>query len=110
MPDDSPERWFLEKPSARRRQVPKASRFAVLRLPGRLQDLIVRDMEAAARQLGVRLHVLEVRRVEDLSVAFNAAIAEHARGVMSTQGPFFVHNNVLDRATRAQAPATKPLR
>src|SRR5499425_144850 len=28
--------------------LPKASRFAVLRLPGRLQDLVVRDMDAAA--------------------------------------------------------------
>jgi putative ABC transport system substrate-binding protein len=73
---------------------PKASRFAVLRLPGRLQDLVVRDMEAAARQLGVQLQVIEVRGVEDLSPAFDAAVSGRAEGVMSTQGPFFVHNNV----------------
>jgi ABC-type uncharacterized transport system substrate-binding protein len=74
---------------------PKASRFAVLRLPGRLQDLVVRDMEGAARQLGVQLQMIEVRGVEDLSAAFDAAVAGRAQGVMSTQGPFFVHNNVL---------------
>jgi putative ABC transport system substrate-binding protein len=73
---------------------PRASRFAVLRLPGRLQDLVVRDMEASARQLGVQLQVIEVRRVEDLSAAFDAAVAGGAQGVMTTQGPFFVHNNV----------------
>ena len=37
------------------------------------QDLVVRDMVAAARQLGAQLQVLEVRRVEDLSTAFDAA-------------------------------------
>ena len=73
---------------------PKASRFAVLRLHGRLQGLVVRDMEAAARQLGVQLQVIEVRGVEDLSPAFDAAVAGRVEGVMSTQGPFFVHNNV----------------
>ena len=34
--------------------VPRASRFALLRLPGRVHDLVVRDMEAAGRQLGVQ--------------------------------------------------------
>jgi ABC-type uncharacterized transport system substrate-binding protein len=74
--------------------VPKASRFALLRLPGRLQDLVVRDMEIAARRLGVQLQVIEVRRVDDLSSAFDTAVAGRAQGIMSTQSPFFVHNNV----------------
>jgi len=73
--------------------VPKASRFAVLRIPGRLQDLVVKDMEAAARQLGVQLQVIEVRSAEDLPTAFDAAAAGRAQGVMSTQAPLFVHNN-----------------
>ena len=60
--------------------LPKASRFAVLRLPGGMQDFIVRDMEAAARQLGVQLQVIEVRRVEDLPAAFDAAVSGHAPG------------------------------
>jgi putative ABC transport system substrate-binding protein len=74
--------------------LPKASRFAVLRLPGGMQDFVVRDMEAAARQLGVQLQVIEVRRVEDLAAAFDTAVGDHAQAVMSTQGPFFVQNNV----------------
>jgi putative ABC transport system substrate-binding protein len=53
----------------------------------------VRDMEAAARQLGVRLQVIEVRGDDDLPAAFEQ-IRGHAQAVMSTQGPFFVHNNV----------------
>jgi putative tryptophan/tyrosine transport system substrate-binding protein len=74
--------------------VPNASRFAVLRLPGRLQDLVVKDMEAAARELGVHLQVIEVRGEGDFSAAFDAAVAARAQGVMSTQGPLFWHNNV----------------
>jgi len=74
--------------------LPDASRFAVLRLPGRLQDLVVKDMQAAARVLGVHLQVIELRAEEDLATAFDAAVAAHAQGVMSTQAPLFWHNNV----------------
>jgi ABC-type uncharacterized transport system substrate-binding protein len=74
--------------------LPKASRFAVLRLPGGMQDLVVRDMEAAARQLGAQLQVIEVRRVEDLAPAFDAAAGGRVQAIMSTQGPFFAQNNV----------------
>ena len=73
--------------------LPSASRFAVLRLPGRLQDLVVKDMDAAARRLGVQLQVIEVRSEEDFQAAFEAAIAAGAQAVMSTQGPLFWHNN-----------------
>jgi putative ABC transport system substrate-binding protein len=74
--------------------VPKASRIALLRLSGRLHDLVVRDMEAAARQLGIQLQVITVQHVDDLAAAFDAAIRGRAQAVMSTQGPFFVQNNV----------------
>jgi putative tryptophan/tyrosine transport system substrate-binding protein len=73
--------------------LPRASHFGVLRLPGGMQDFVVRDMEAAARQLGVQLQVIQVRRVEDLAPAFDSAVASHAQAIMSTQGPFFVQNN-----------------
>ena len=73
--------------------LPKATRFAVLRLPGGMQDFVVRDMEGAARQLGVQLHVIEVRRVEDLAPAFDAAVGGHAQAIVSTQGPFFLQNS-----------------
>ena len=74
--------------------LPSASRFAVLRLPGRLQDLVVKDMDAAARRLGVQLQVIEVRSEEDFQAAFEAAIAARVQAVMSTQGPLFWHNSV----------------
>ena len=72
--------------------VPRATRIAVLRLPGQLQDLVVRDMDAAARRLGTELRAIEVRGVEDLSAAFDEAVKGRAQVVMSTQGPFFWHH------------------
>src|SRR6188474_1262131 len=58
--------------------VPRATRIAVLRLPGQLQDLVVRDMDAAARRLGTELRAIEVRGVEDLSAAFDEAVKGRA--------------------------------
>jgi putative ABC transport system substrate-binding protein len=69
--------------------VPAAARVAVLRVPGRVQDLVIRDMEAAARQLGIQLQVIEVRRAEDLAGAFAAVVIGRGQAVMSTQAPLF---------------------
>jgi ABC-type uncharacterized transport system substrate-binding protein len=74
--------------------VPRASRVAVLRLPGRMQDLVVRDMDTAARQIGVKLQVIEIRSGDDLAAAFQTATRGRADAVMSTQSPVFVQNNV----------------
>jgi len=76
--------------------VPAASRFALLRLPGRAQNLVVRDMEGASRQLGVQLQVIEVRRAEDFPAAFVMAARGRAHAVLTTQGPlFFQHTAQL---------------
>jgi len=87
--------------------VPAASRVAVLRLPGRVHDLVVKDMEAAARQLSVRLQVIEVRRAEDLERAFKEVVRAGAQAVMSTQSPFFFENNrrIADLAIRHRLPS-----
>src|SRR5262249_30577953 len=74
--------------------VPGLSRVAVLRLPGRMQDFVVRDMEAAAGQLGIRLQVRRVHADGDLSRALDAGVRPGAQAVMSRQGPFFAQNNV----------------
>jgi putative ABC transport system substrate-binding protein len=73
--------------------VPRVSRVAVLRLPGSIQDLVVRDMDAAARQLGIETQAIEVRTVEDLAAAFDTAVKNRAQAVMTTQGPFFNLNS-----------------
>ena len=69
--------------------LPGRSRVAVLRLPGDQNDLIVRDLEAAARQFDLKLQVIGVRKPEDFSDAFNAASRGSAQALMTAQGPFF---------------------
>src|SRR5262245_8323353 len=69
--------------------LPGRSRIAVLRRPGDQNDLVVRDLKAGARPLGLKLQVIEVQRAEDFSEAFNAAIRGNAQAVMTAQGPFF---------------------
>src|SRR6185436_2138258 len=46
--------------------LPRVKRIAVLRWPGPIQDVMVRDLDNAARQLGTQLQTIEVQRVEDL--------------------------------------------
>jgi putative ABC transport system substrate-binding protein len=72
--------------------LPKVERIAVLRSPGPLQDLVVRDMDATARQLGIQLQTIQVQRVEDIPGAFESAIRGRAQAVVTTQGPLFRHH------------------
>ena len=69
--------------------LPNATRLAVLRAPGRLQDLVVKDMDTAARGLGAKLQPIEVRSADDLSAAFDTAVNGRAQALMTTQGPLF---------------------
>jgi len=73
---------------------PTVSRVAVLRTEARLDDLIVRDMEAAARQLGLQMKIVEAKRSEDLPGALQAAVRGGAQAMMNTQSPFFALNRV----------------
>jgi putative tryptophan/tyrosine transport system substrate-binding protein len=75
-----------------RELLPKIARVAVLRSPGRLDDLVVGDIDAAARPVGMHLRAIEVRRPEELSAAFESAVKGRAQAIMSTQGPFFRHH------------------
>src|SRR5262245_56342895 len=69
--------------------LPGRSRVAVLRLPGDQNDLVVRDLQAAARRVSLKLQVIEVQRAEDFPDAFNTAIRGRAQAIMTAQGPFF---------------------
>jgi len=96
--------------------VPTAARVAVIRLPGRIHDLSVKDRAVAARQLGLDLQVVEVRHVDDLSSAFSAAARGRVDAVVSTQAPFFLQNNAKmaqfalnSRAFRASRTPPKPV-
>jgi putative ABC transport system substrate-binding protein len=69
--------------------VPGASRVAAFRVPVRSNDPMVAEAEKAAVQLGLRLHMIDVQRPEDLSAAFQTAVRSGAQAVMSIQASFF---------------------
>ena len=68
--------------------VPGASRVAAFRVPVRSNDPMVAEAEKAAVQLGLRLHMIDVQRPEELSAAFQTAVRGGAQAIMSTQAPF----------------------
>ena len=61
--------------------VPGLSRVAVLIDPSRAADAHVREARAAARKLGIELHVVEARSPGDLEVAFRSARQKRAEGL-----------------------------
>ena len=69
--------------------VPNAVNVAVLRGPGSVNDLMVKDLRAAAKRLAIQLQSLEIRRPGDLPGAFQSAVRSGAGAVMSTQLELF---------------------
>ena len=69
-----------------REVVPGLTRVAVLWDPA-TGPVQVRGLESAARRVGVQLHVLEVRRVDDFEGAFRAAMPEHPDAVIALSAP-----------------------
>lgn len=87
--------------------LPRVARVAVIRVPGDLSDLIVRDLEVAARQIGLKLQVLEVKQAADLPAAFQAAVRGGAQAVMTTQDTFFAQHRrlIADLARKHRLPS-----
>src|SRR5215831_2140371 len=69
-----------------REVVPRLTRVAVLWDPA-TGPVHVRGLESAVRRVGVQLHVLEVRRVDDFAGAFRAAMPEHPDAVIALSAP-----------------------
>jgi putative tryptophan/tyrosine transport system substrate-binding protein len=72
--------------------LPGVSRIGVLRLPGDLSDFVVRDLEMAARRLGLKLQVAEVQGPQDFPAAFQALVQGGVKAIMTAQGPFFLQH------------------
>jgi putative ABC transport system substrate-binding protein len=72
--------------------LPGVSRVGVFRLPGDQSDLVVRDLEMAARRLGLKLQVIEVQSPQDFPGAFQAVVRGRAQAIMTAQGPFFLQH------------------
>jgi putative ABC transport system substrate-binding protein len=68
------------------------------------------DMEAAAKALGVKLHSLEVRGIDDFERAFARAKREGAEALITTSGALIItqQRQVLDFAAKNRLPAMYP--
>jgi putative ABC transport system substrate-binding protein len=67
----------------------------------------VRQTENAARSMQIKLQVLEVRRSEDLAIAFETAKREQADALNVFSSPFLasLYREIIDLASRSRLPA-----
>ena len=78
-----------------REAAPRASQVAVLIGPSSpITNTMVKELEKAAAQLGVRLHAIEVQRPEDFAAAFQTAVRGGAQAVMLSQATLFAGPNL----------------
>ncbi len=93
--------------------VPKVSRVAVLLNPdSRSSPIFLKETQAAARVLAVKLQLLEVRSPNELEGAFTAMTRERADALLVLPGPFtFAHaRRIADLAAKSRLPAAYPFR
>ena len=88
--------------------VPKLSRVAVLGSstnPGNAQSL--KEVELAARAIGVQLQYVDVRGPKDIETAFKEASKGRADAVLVLAGPVFnsPRSQVVDLAAKSRLPA-----
>jgi putative ABC transport system substrate-binding protein len=93
--------------------VPKASRVAVLSNPANSYTaLLVKETEAAARSLGVRVQLLGVRAADAFDSAFSAITKERPGALFVLFDPlFFAHQTrIAEFANKNRLPAMYPHR
>ncbi len=88
--------------------LPRLSHVAALWDPVGGGELARRAAEEAARSLGLKLQVLEIRRPEDLAGAFDAARKGRAQALIQLSSPFFSsHRRAIgDLAIKGRLPTT----
>ncbi len=88
--------------------VPKLSRVAVLWYPqGAVSTIHWKEIQLAARQLGVQLHSLEVRSPNDFDKAFEDATRARAGALFVTGDPVITTNikRIAGLAARSRLPS-----
>ena len=88
--------------------VPKVSRVALLRNPANPASAQgLRDAEAAARALGVRLQALEARNPQEIDSAFAAMTRERAGALLILPDPIFGNQRrqIAELAAKRRLPA-----
>ncbi len=93
--------------------VPKATRAAVLTNPGNPgRALMLTEVEAAMRPLGLQLQVLDARGPGEFQAAFSAMKRERAGALLILTDPMFVgeRQRLGDLVARSRLPAVSGLR
>jgi putative tryptophan/tyrosine transport system substrate-binding protein len=93
--------------------VPKVSRVALLRNPDNPADAaMLREVEAAARALGVRLQTLEARNHQEIERAFAAMIRERAGALLILPDAIFQtqRRQIAELAAKGRLPAVGRMR
>jgi putative tryptophan/tyrosine transport system substrate-binding protein len=88
--------------------VPNVSRVAVLRQPGNpASEAQLREAEAAARTLGIRLQTFEARNPQEIDSAFAAMTREGAGALVILTDSIFTNQRrqIADRAAHRRLPA-----
>jgi putative ABC transport system substrate-binding protein len=96
-----------------REALPEVSRVAVLWNPAdSAKALDLREMQVAARALGVQLQTLEVRGPDDFEPAFAAMSGQRAEALMTLGDPLTVtyRIQIVDLAAKSRLPAMYDLR
>jgi len=88
--------------------VPRLSRVAALEMstrPGNAQAL--KEMELAAKALGVKLQLLDVLSPKDIEAAFRTAAKGRAEAVLALGGPVLIsqRKQVVELAAKSRLPA-----
>ena len=96
-----------------RELVPHISRVLVLtHLSDPVAASSVKALEEAARSLGIKLQIQDIRSPDDLPAAFEAGVKERAEGVINTGESIFAVNRVrlAELAVRHRLPGVYHLR
>ena len=93
--------------------VPKVSRVALLTNPANpASALFLREVEAAARALGVRLQTLETRNPQEIDSAFAAMTRERAGALLVLPDVIFLsqRRQIAELATKRRLPSVYGVR
>ena len=111
--------FFLNELVAKRLEllrelVPTATRVAVLVNPANAEvtESTLRDVEAAARSMGLQIQILKANTSQEINAAFESLVHERPDALFIAPGPFFTARRVqlTQLAARHAVPAIYSLR
>ena len=87
--------------------IPKVYRVAVLAYRGAAMQTSIKETEAAAQSLRLRLQLLEVKGPDEIESAFDAAIKKHADALVQIQAAVLEphQQRIIDLAAKKRLPA-----